>query len=443
MNNEIIENNNNLQDNNENQNNSNFYKINIIKTNENEVVPQTPVNNKQNRLLLSPTVKRRKSKNEDEINKMMLDSSFREKKIPLSKSVKKENPPDSPKSPRSPNFIQNLKKTKTLKEKNKNSVRYNNKKDKNKDKDKEILYQYSNISPKRRISVNYNNNYFFNNSNKKTKKESSYLNILKYTKKLYENDEHLNKQMLTKKIDINDLSKIKKSDLFISNKMNNKHFQKKKLIISFGLNENENPILFQESYNKNLKSFKRKISSATRGKPSNELSKNKEKSSFSNFLQFKQKSQNRENEDETSKHFYGNNYYNFDNNLIEENSNKNYKPNKDGDITSKSSKFYLRAKTFKTKNLSTGKILEEKTEKDDKNGKNKNKLKINQKANKIKNQKKESIISNKNKINDFDILKKESPKNIENKIENSTNKKKKKFWFFCCFGSKENESEEI
>jgi len=212
--NEIKENNNiNLQDNYENQNNNLFYKINIIKTSEKEVIPHTPVNNnKQNRLLLSPTIKRKKSKNEDEIKKIILDTSFREKK-PLSKSVKKDNPPESPKSLRCQKFIPNIQKTKTLKEKNKNSTKYNNN-DNNKDKDKDISYQYSNISPKRRISVNYNNNYF-NNSSKKNKNESSYLNILKYTKKIYENDEHLKKNMLTKKIDINDLANIKKMIYFL------------------------------------------------------------------------------------------------------------------------------------------------------------------------------------------------------------------------------------
>ena len=441
MNNEIKENNNNIQNNNENQNNNRFYKINIIKTSSKQVIPQSPINtNKQNRLLLSSTTKRRKSKNEDELNKIVLDSSFREKKIPLSKSVKKDNLPDFPKSPRPPNDVGNLQKTKTLKEKNNNSDRNNN----DINKDKEIVYQYSNISPKRRISVNCNYNYnYFNNSNKKNKNEDSYLNILKYTKKLYENDEHLKKNMLTKKIDINDFANIKKNDL-LSNRMNNKNFKKKKLIISFGLNENdyENQILLQGNYNKNIKSFKRKISSATKGRPSNDLSKSKEKSSFSNFLKFKHKS-SRDKGDESSKNFYKNN---FDNNLMEDNSIKNYKPNKDGELISKSSKFYLRAKTFKTKNLNTGKILEEKTEKsekNDKNDKNKNKLRNSQKVNKNKSQKKESINSNKNQTDDFDIIKKESPKNKENKIENNTNKKKKKFWFFCCLNPKENDSDEM
>jgi len=125
---------------------------------------------------------------------------------------------------------------------------------------------------------------------------------------------------------------------------------------------------------------------------------------------------------------------------MEDNSIKNYKPNKDGDMTSKSSKFYLRAKTIKTKNMNTNKIFEEKSEKNDKNDKNKSKN--SQKANKNKSQKKESINSNRNQTDDFDIIKKESPKNKENKMENNTIKKKKKFWFFCCLNPKENDSDE-
>ena len=400
-----------------------------------QIIPQTPINNnKQNRLLLTPTIKKIKSRNEDELCKMMLDSSFRSKKSPLSNSVKKDNnSPDTQKSPKQKNFLQALQKTKTLKEKNKHSARYND------NKDKENLNEKTNISSKRRISVNYNNN--LDNSNKKSKNENSYLNILNYTKKIYENDEHLKKQMLTKKININDLPNMKKGDLLISNRMNNKNCQKKKLIISFGLNENENenPILLQGNQYKNFKSFKRKISTATKGRPSHELSKSKEKSSFSNFLKIKQKSPYREKEDKSSRHFYENN---FENNLIEDNTIKNYKSNKNGDMTSKSNKFYSKAKTNKAKKLSTGKILEEKN---DKNNKNKNKIKNNQKVNKTRSQKKESINSNKNQTNDFDTIKKESPKNIENKIENNITKKKKKYWFFCCFNSnsKENDSDEI
>ena len=433
MNNEIKENNNNnLQVNNENQNNIPFYKINIIKSCEKVVVPQTPVNNTKKNLLLSP--KRRKSRNEDELNKILLDCSFRSKKIPILNPTKKDNPPDSPN-------LQNLaQKSKILNEKDKNSPNRNNYSNKN----KEILNQDVSISSRSRISINFNNN--INNSNSKNNNnESSYLNILKYTKKIYENDEHLNKQMLTKKIDINDLSKLKKNDLFTSGKMGNKNFQKKKLIISFGLNENENenPHILQGNYNKNIKSFKRKISSGTKGRPSNELSKSKEKSSFSNFIKLKEKIVNRVKGNESSKNFYINN--NNDNNLMEDNNSiKLYKLNKDVDLTSKSSKFYLSTKNIKAKNMNTGKILEEKSEKNDKN---KNKVRNNPKINKTKNQKKESISSNKNQTNDFDIIKKETTKNKENKIENNlennTNKKKKKICFFCCLNSKENDSDEI
>ena len=422
MNNEIIENN--IQDNNENQKNQ-IYQINIVKSNIEEIIPQTPMKNQKNRLFLSPPIKRKKTRKEDEINRALLENSFREKKRNINPLDKDDKPLNSPKSENSPkNILKIINNDDKINNANSvNSANYNNNK-------KEVLYQNRNIS-KRKIFQDYYNNYY-NNNNTIRKNENKFLKILDFANKLYENDEHLKKQKLTKKltkkIDSNGGENIEKNGLSITLRLDNKNIEKKPFIKLFGLNENENQNSINGSYSKNLILYKGSLSSAIKSIPLKELNISKEKSSFSNFS--KLKSPKIEIGDESSK--------NIDNKLILGNSSiRHYKPNKDDDITAKSSKFYLNSKTLKTKNINFGKFLEKKTDK------NKIKSKFSIKTNKTKSQKKEDLNNNKNQANDLVITKKEISKNKENKIENNINKKIKKFCFFCCLNANENDFDDI
>ena len=402
-----------IQENNENKKCDNFYKINIIKPIETESLQKTPYNN-INKLFLTPTQKKRHTKSP--MNNM-------KENILLSKKSKFYN--FEPKE----NLKVNLLKTKTFKEKSKEKDKD---KDKQKFKDKNIsklgkdLISFGNFSPKRKKSTNYNLQINLNPG-----KNDSIINMLKYANTLYEDDDHLKKDLLTKKIDMNNFSNTKRNnELFMSGRKN-PLFQKKKLIISFGLKE-QNDNLNQNKENANIMStFKRKISSISKGRSSNEV---KDKNCFSNYLQInqkfktpnkeKEKDKDKEKRDQEKKHSHKNNDGNKINN---NNSNRIYKANKDGDITSKSSKFYLlREKTYKIKNNCV-KISEET---------NNDLVKINQKN---KSKKKESINSNKNPTNDFDITKRESSK----KEKDNINKKKKKICFLCCFNPKESDSDEI
>ena len=383
MNNEIKENN--LQNNDENQNNNHFYKVNFLKTDEKEITSQTPINdNQNNKLYLSPAIKKKKLRKEDKINRSMLISSFRTKRRKIISSNRNDKPLDSPKSRNSPKNILNPT----------NNNIYNN-------KEKEILYEDRNLF-KSKISVNYYNNHY--NNNNKCKNEKNYLNILNYANKLYENEEHFKKRTLIKKIDINDIPNIKKYGLFMSGRIKSKIFEKKTSVI-------------KGNNNKNLKSIKRNLGSAIKVRPFKELNKIKEKISFSNV--FKTRNPKIKRGNELFRHFYRNN---IGNTLILDNNNiKHYKPNKNGDIT------------VKVANMNYEKYFEEKA---DKNDDTKINLKNSIKVDKTKNQKKENVNNNTNRTNDLAIIKRESPKNKENKIENSLNKKKKKFWFFCCLNSK-------
>ena len=402
-----------IQENNENKKCDNFYKINIIKPIETESLQKTPYNN-INKLFLTPTQKKRHTKSP--MNNM-------KENILLSKKSKFYN--FEPKE----NLKVNLLKTKTFKEKSKEKDKD---KDKQKFKDKNIsklgkdLISFGNFSPKRKKSTNYNLQINLNPG-----KNDSIINMLKYANTLYEDDDHLKKDLLTKKIDMNNFSNTKRNnELFMSGRKN-PLFQKKKLIISFGLKE-QNDNLNQNKENANIMpTFKRKISSISKGRSSNEV---KDKNCFSNYLQInqkfktpnkeKEKDKDKEKRDQEKKHSHKNNDGNKINN---NNSNRIYKANKDGDITSKSNKFYLlREKTYKIKNNCV-KISEET---------NNDLVKINQKN---KSKKKESINSNKNPTNDFDITKRESSK----KEKDNINKKKKKICFLCCFNPKESDSDEI
>lgn len=262
------------------------------------------------------------------------------------------------------------------------------------------------------------------NNNRIQKANSSIINLVKFTNNLYKNDGHLNKGIVTKKIDMNNFPNNRKNSLLISSGCNNNIFQKKKLIISFGLNEqNKDKSNAHERY-----SFKRKISKSSNKKNSDGLFK----SSFSNYIKIKKnKSPSKERKMESNQNIHKINIYS---NLVNATSNKNNNKrkiklfnsiiNNDGDQTSKSSKYnFSRAKTFKPKKIIHEKILEEsipitKT-------KTKNYSKLNFHKSKI-------IESNKNDM-------------LETKNTSPNNKiiKTKKINLFCCFNCKTNDDSDI
>ena len=390
MNNAIKDSNNNR---NETENKSNFYKINIIKPSEKEKPVETPKNNKKNnKLFLSPIKVRRKSSCEnDNENKNLLLNSVCSKRG----SIIVQNTKDQPQI--------NLLRAKTIKEAKGSSPKY-----------RKSTFGCEDYSPSLKRSVKFK--IYINNNNVNNMK-NSILNIQKLTNNIYNNDEHLKKEVVTKKIDINNIPNIKKSELFMSGNMD-KLIKKKKLRITFGLNEQKEINVNQNEFKSNkLNSSKRKISSGSKGKSSND------RNSFSNYIKINKinKSPSKEKHDDSNK--------NNDINLVTENSTKN-KPNREGDVTSKSIKFNLgRAKTLKTKTNCGQKIIEEKR---------KFKPKISERSNKSKTIKKVGLNSKKNQVNDtINNSKKESPKN-----ELNIKKEKKKLCLFCCLSQKSNDSDE-
>lgn len=113
-------------------------------------------------------------------------------------------------------------------------------------------------------------------------KENNIINLFKMTDKLYTNDEHFQKDPIKKNKTINKncSSNIINRNFLMSGR-NNSLCQKKKLIITFGLNEDKNKtnINLKDSFAENSQKnfyFKRKISAVNKGIYS-ELNKSKEK----------------------------------------------------------------------------------------------------------------------------------------------------------------------
>lgn len=376
MNNDINESNIKMTiDKNENECKTPICRINIIKHDEKEndhenknINNNNNINNK-NKLFYSPALFRKKSGYITGI-KNILEQSYKTKRT---NNFEEDN--------------SNLQKIKTFKEKSNNNMH----------REKEIYMKEASLeSHKKNSNKHYNANNNFENGVK---------NLLQFASNLYENDEHLNKGIITKKIDMNNFPNSKKNSLVISG---GSIFQKKKLIISFGLNDQSKDISLLN--NKNC-SFKRKVSNISNRKLSNEQSKN----SFSNFLKIKKIKSTTKERKEIS------------------NNNNHYKmikysniPNNDGDFTSKSCKYdYLRARTFKPKRIIAEKIFEEIEP-----------VKYKKKNSKIHNSKSKIIDTNKNETNDLIDSKKESPKN-KNKTKN------KKFNFLCCFKCKFNDDSDV
>ena len=79
---------------------------------------------------------------------------------------------------------------------------------------------FGGLNPKRRASVNYN----FQINDISSKKNNSIIKLIRYANALYEKDDHLKKDTLTKKIDANNIKR--NSGIFMSGRINHL-FEKK------------------------------------------------------------------------------------------------------------------------------------------------------------------------------------------------------------------------
>ena len=283
------------------------------------------------------------------------------------------------------------------------------------------------ISPKRIRKINIEDN---------DDKDNNIINLFEMTDKLYTNDEHFQKDLIQKNkvINKNSSSNTIKRNQLMSGRINNLQ-QKKKLIITFGLNEDNNNLKnsFADNSEKNFH-FKRRISVVTKGIDS-EFNKNKEKSNFSYYLKLKQKlrTPSKEINDESKGNTNNNNNHKNENHKV--NALHSCHTNKEKSRAKRNSQFY-REKTNKTfKNIeSPKKAKEEENEKEETYSKPK-------KSNNIKkvNSKKSNNIKNYNKTQiPNDVV--EIPKTENQKKHTNL---KSKFCFLCCLTNKLNDSDEF
>lgn len=370
-------------------NNDNFsYKINIIKPQEKEEENINP--NNTNLLCLNVrTPKRKKSKLQQK-----MESSY------CIKTHKNENGSNGEK------ILKEFHKSKSV---NKNLLiksspslfqnkSINEKSSKNDDENKEYgSIENQNYIPEIKNSINYNIN--INNSN-----ANELLNILKFTNNLYTDDNHLQKEMPTKKVNINNLSKYDKNF--------NTGSTKKRLFIQFGMENN-----------KKRKSFK-----SSNEMPQDNADNKDQKTNFSNYL--KEQSYNEDNN-------YENNRENSDS---EDNFNFNLNKNninyvKGSSKSAKNSQIIFNKKKNSKKKKIKSKFNQEKSPI--------KKEKLKEKAESVKNvlkliqtdkQSNRSIKSIKETPTVKNNDKEENPK----KDDEKENKKKKKFNFcglLCCLNS--------
>ena len=361
----------------------NNYIINIIKPTLNG---ENKNSNNQNLLSLNGrTPKRKKSKLQDKmqssycvkkyINESGSNGAMILKEHNLSKSLKNVNSIESPSRPKNEKkeSFSNLENISNIEKVSKNEIK----------------------NPHSKFDINHNINYNININNN----PNDLLNLLKLTNKLYNDDDHLQKEIPTKKIDINNLTNFDKNLKDDSNK--------KKLYIQFGLD------------NRGKRGFQSAIEMETNN--------NKNKDNFSKYIEVKNEYA-KENEDEQK----------INSSELEENINfynKNFN-NENGVVKSP----IIKSKSNKKKkNKNKNKITKETV--------NKEKCETNQNVrqsinlNKEEIKKNNTIKSNKSKEKVKNIVKEEEIKIDDcNKDEE---KKKKKFNFFkcfCCLNSELNDS---
>ena len=270
---------------------------------------------------------------------------------------------------------------------------------------KKIQTQIQNHNAKQEIKHNINYNININNSN-----PNDLLNILKLTNNIYSGESHLQKEIPTKKLNINNLTKF-------DNNFNNNNSTKNKLIIQFGLK------------NKGRRSYK----SSKNFEPSIK------KDTFSNYLNLKGVNEDEvlyENKIESSESDENNKINEYEHNIINNMGNVSSKSEKNSRfIFHKPNRKKSKSKFKKDKNKKLKKTKKESsknTRKSSKSNKSNYDInKINNISNKIINTIKEEENNEENKIDNSNL------KNEKEKNENEK-KKKNKFRFcnfFCCLNS--------
>ena len=343
--------------------NNNIYKINIIRppTNENTLIA-----NNQNQLFLNyRTPKRKKSNLQTKMENAYCVKKYKNEHGSSGALILKE-----------------FHKSKSI---NANKVKESDSNLDNNSNTEKISKIEKDISPEVNHNINYNIN--INNSN-----TNEILDIINFTNNLYNRDNHLQKEIPTKKIDINNLSNFDKNFKNDSTK--------KKLFIQFGLN---NP--------------RRKSSKTSKIIP---IDNGKDKTNFSNYLQLKEKQisvsgdDNKIDSSENDENVYVNNI-------------------KKGNFTSKSTK-KAKFKTNSSKNKKNKKF-KNKTIYENLEQENENEQSISRSKQTVKTNKESTKNFNKQISKIKSEVKKEGS-NADNADDiNEENKNKKKFRIrrcFCC-----------
>ena len=365
------------------KNNRHHYKINIIRHSSNEI----NINPHEQKQLLSNnrTPKRKKTNlqtkmanaycTKKHINEHGSSGAKILKEFHKSKSVKCNNGKESD----------------SCLENNSNTEKNNKNDEKGEKEEKEKKEE--NISPEVNHNINYNIN--INNSN-----TNEILDLLKFTNNLYNRESHLQKEIPTKKLDINNLSNFDKN---FKNDLT-----KKKLFIQFCLN---NP--------------KRKSYKSARNIPLD----NKDKTSFSNYLQLKQKQiekSGEENKIDSSE---------YEENIYVKYKNTNFKKGNYISKSTKNAKFKLNTSKNKKSKRFKKNIIYEQFEQENENEKSNSRSRQTAKTNKE---------STKNINKKLSIIKSEVKReksNIDNVNEEPKNMNKFSFRrCFCCLKSELDDS---
>lgn len=282
------------------------------------------------------------------------------------------------------------------------------------------FHKIKTFNPKNKSKINSQEEYFSPQYRKKpnfginqNNNDNDILKLVKLTNKIYEDEDHFQKNIITKKNykNISPNPKVRTHKI-LSGRINDLLSQTKKL--SFGLNYKINKDFLPDNNNKNVH-FKRRLSSNIKPGDLNLLNKCKEKS---NLLQIKQNIKNLSKERENSQFFFATQKNN--NKYILNNNNQNK---------------LSRAKTFKQSRKRDSKNyekIEEKRRKTDVGSFNKIKL------NKMNTQKINSkkINANKSQFQDVDLNQKEIIKN-----QNNFKKCRKSWCNLCCLKDESEDSD--